>query len=73
MPNSLPPIVEEIDQAKLREVAQRYDLDLIILFGSYARGREGRDSDVDLAVHTTRRDYGRRDREAEVTWEMELF
>ena len=73
MLKSPPSIVEETDQAKLREVARRYDLDLIVLFGSYARGRERPDSDVDLAVHTTRRDYGKRDREAEVTWEMELF
>lgn len=68
-----PAILAEIDQRKLCEIAERYDLDLIILFGSYAKGRARPGSDVDLAVRTTRRDYGRRDREQEVTWELSLF
>src|SRR2546423_15174783 len=33
-----------------RQVAQRFDPDKIILFGSHAYGRPHRDSDVDLLV-----------------------
>ncbi len=34
----------------VRKIVKRYDPEQIILFGSYARGDEGPDSDVDLLV-----------------------
>ena len=68
-----PSILQDIDESHLRQVASRYELDLVVLFGSYAKGRARPDSDVDLAVHTTRPDYGARDPDAEALWEMELF
>ena len=43
----------EIDIFELRRVADRYQLDLIVLFGSYAKGTFRPSSDVDIAVHTT--------------------
>jgi predicted nucleotidyltransferase len=40
---------EQID-AMVRRIVERFDPEKIILFGSYARGTAGRDSDVDLLV-----------------------
>lgn len=57
----------------IRQVADRYQLDLIILFGSYAKGFSQLDSDIDIAVHTNRSDYGKRDVDSEAFWEMALF
>ncbi|NCO42801.1 MAG: hypothetical protein COZ06_34255 [Armatimonadetes bacterium CG_4_10_14_3_um_filter_66_18] len=68
-----PSILQLIDESRLRQVASRYELDLIVLFGSYAKGRAHDDSDVDLAVRTTRPDYGARGPEEEARWEMDLF
>ena len=63
----------EIDTNQMQQVADRYQLDLVVLFGSYARGRSRPDSDLDVAIHTTRQDYGKRDPDTEAFWEMELF
>jgi predicted nucleotidyltransferase len=65
--------LSEIDKSQLQQVADRYQLDLIVLFGSYARGTARPDSDLDVAVHTTRPDYARRDPDEEAFWEMDLF
>ncbi len=35
---------------KIRELAPQFDLQLAVLFGSQARGRTHRDSDIDIAV-----------------------
>jgi predicted nucleotidyltransferase len=39
-----------IDATRLKRVARRYDLDLVVLFGSHAGGRALAKSDVDIAV-----------------------
>lgn len=42
----------QVNKHKLREVAKRFDLDLVILFGSQATGLARAGSDVDIAVRT---------------------
>lgn len=54
------------DAAKLKRVARRYNLDLIILFGSQAKGRASEGSDIDVAVRARRRRWGDAD------WELGL-
>ncbi len=51
---------------KLKRIARRYDLDLIVLFGSHAKGRAREGSDVDVAVRARRRRWGDAD------WELGL-
>ena len=41
--------VEEIKDA-IREIAQRYGVERVALFGSYARGEARPDSDIDLII-----------------------
>ncbi len=41
---------QEIIQEMVRRIVEKFDPDQIILFGSYARGTAGPDSDVDLLV-----------------------
>lgn len=41
---------QPLQDLRLRRVARRYHLDLIILFGSHAKGRARPDSDLDIAV-----------------------
>lgn len=41
---------QEIIQEMVRRIVQRFRPEKIVLFGSYARGTEGPDSDVDLLV-----------------------
>ena len=45
----LPYTIDEIVQ-RITPVAQRYGLASVYLFGSYARGEAGADSDIDLLV-----------------------
>jgi predicted nucleotidyltransferase len=53
MARSLPEYLDKaIDRTRLAEVARRFKLDLIVLFGSHARGDARPDSDVDIAVRT---------------------
>ncbi|TSC55317.1 MAG: nucleotidyltransferase [Parcubacteria group bacterium Gr01-1014_18] len=40
---------------KIREIAQKYDLDLLLLFGSQATGKTRKDSDFDVAFYGGRR------------------
>jgi predicted nucleotidyltransferase len=42
--------IEEQIQQMVRRISAEFDPDQIILFGSYARGEAGPDSDVDLLV-----------------------
>ncbi len=42
--------VEEI-QKKVRPIAEKYGIDTVWLFGSYARGEANENSDVDLLVN----------------------
>lgn len=62
----------DVEKDALAEVADRYDLDLVLLFGSQAKGTARKGSDTDIAVHTTRPGFGR-DPEADAAWEMDLF
>lgn len=48
----------QFDETCLKRVARKYGLDLVVLFGSHARGRARAGSDVDIAVR-------RRSRQAE--------
>ncbi len=66
-------ILSKIDQPKLREVAQLFQLDLIVLFGSYAKGTARSDSDIDFAVHTTRPGSTRRRESHEAAWKISLL
>jgi len=50
----------KIDQDKLKEVCQRFDLSLVVLFGSHAKGSSHPRSDVDLGVMPVKRDYDAR-------------
>ncbi|HJW83261.1 MAG TPA: nucleotidyltransferase domain-containing protein [Anaerolineae bacterium] len=54
------------DATQLKRVARRYKLDLIILFGSQAKGRASEGSDIDVAVRARRRRWGDAD------WELGL-
>lgn len=44
-----PEVIEEI-----RNLAQKYDIEKVILFGSRARGDFRRTSDIDIACHRRR-------------------
>ena len=41
--------IEEIRDV-IREIAQRYGVECVVLFGSYARGEAKLDSDIDLLI-----------------------
>lgn len=63
-----------IDKTKLQEVADWYHLDLIVLFGSYAKGKAC-PADLDIAVRTTREEFLRllSSNKARWQWEMNLI
>lgn len=47
--------MKKIAKRKLAQIAKKYDLNLVVLFGSYASGHPvKRESDVDIALRTTR-------------------
>ncbi|MBM3237365.1 nucleotidyltransferase domain-containing protein [Candidatus Poribacteria bacterium] len=46
----------QIDNERLQEIAKKFELDMVILFGSYARGHANPESDVDIAVRTKLRE-----------------
>ena len=46
----MPKSIDEIKEA-VKEVAKRYDVERVYLFGSYARGDQREDSDIDLHVY----------------------
>jgi predicted nucleotidyltransferase len=54
------------DREKLSEIARRYNLDLIVIFGSQVRGRDVPGSDVDVAVRFVRREWGNVDLELDL-------
>ena len=66
-------ILSQIDSFQLHQVAEQYALDLIVLFGSYAKGRARRGSDMDIAVRTTQNDFGQGNPSSEAFWEMDLI
>jgi predicted nucleotidyltransferase len=54
------------DPEALQDIAARYDLDLIVLFGSRVKDRARPDSDLDVAVRARKRPWGDAD------WELDL-
>jgi predicted nucleotidyltransferase len=56
----------ETDRRRLDEIAQQFGLDLIVLFGSHAKGRMVPGSDVDIAVRAVKRPGG------DWNWEFEV-
>ena len=44
--------IMEIVQKYVKKVCERYKVKTIILFGSYAKGTEHEDSDIDIAIIT---------------------
>ena len=56
----------QIDNEKLQEIAKKFELVLIVLFGSYARGHANPESDVDIAVQTKLREH-------DWQWEFDLI
>jgi len=54
------------DTDALKKIARRYDLDLIVLFGSHVKKRARASSDVDVAVRARRRRWG------DAEWELGL-
>jgi len=38
-------------KSKMASLAEKYNLKLIVLFGSYARGRANKESDVDIGIY----------------------
>jgi predicted nucleotidyltransferase len=44
-------------KAQKETFAQKYGISKIALFGSYARGENGFDSDIDIAIETKLSDY----------------
>ena len=63
-------ILFKTDSSKLPQVAEPYKLDLIVVFGSYAKGKAQPD-DLDIAVRTTREEFARLS-SGEGLWEWEL-
>jgi len=45
-------IIMEIVQKYVEKVCENYKIEAIILFGSYAKGTEREDSDIDIAIIT---------------------
>ena len=67
----------QIDNEKLQEIAKKFELVLIVLFGSYARGHANPESDVDIAIQTKLREpkgeaVGERS-EHDWQWEFDLI
>lgn len=56
----------EIDRDRLAEIARQFGLDLIVLFGSRAKGRAVAGSDTDIAVRAIKRPWG------DWNWEFEV-
>jgi predicted nucleotidyltransferase len=63
----------EVNSQKLAEIAQRYDLDLVIVFGSQARGQAHPGSDIDVAVRWIKRDWEDVERELALIGELEEY
>jgi predicted nucleotidyltransferase len=60
----------QANSQKLAEIARRYDLDLVIAFGSQTQGRARPGSDVDVAVRWTHRDWEDVERELALIGEL---
>jgi predicted nucleotidyltransferase len=58
------------DKESLSAIAHRYNLDLIVIFGSQVRGRDVSGSDVDVAVRFVRREWGNVDLELDLLGDL---
>jgi predicted nucleotidyltransferase len=47
----------QVNNQKLTEIAHRYDLDLVVVFGSQTQGQARPGSDIDVAVRWIKRDW----------------
>lgn len=67
-------MLNTIDKTKLPEIASKYHLDLIVLFGSYTKGKS-RPNDLDIAVRTTWNEFLRLSSSSNnrLEWEMNLI
>jgi len=63
----------QVNSQRLAEIAQRYDLDLVIVFGSQAQGQAHPGSDIDVAVRWIRRDWEDVERELALIGELEEY
>ncbi len=59
-----------VDETRLRQIAERYGLDLIVVFGSQVTGRARPGSDIDLAVRWVHRPWNDPDRELALVGEL---
>jgi len=60
----------EVNGQKLTDIAHRYGLDLIVVFGSQAQGKARPGSDIDVAVRWLRRDWEDVERELALIGEL---
>jgi len=62
--------VYEIDREKLERISHRYDLDLVVVFGSQATGHAVPGSDVDVAVRMMHRAWEEPEVELDLVGEL---
>ncbi|MBC8230028.1 nucleotidyltransferase domain-containing protein [bacterium] len=67
-------MLNTIDKTKLPEIASKHHLDLIVLFGSYTKGKSC-PNDLDIAVRTTWNEFLRLSSSSNnrLEWEMNLI
>ncbi len=49
--------VTKEQQKQINNIAKKYNLDLILIFGSFANGKIHKESDIDIAARTTKSDF----------------
>ena len=67
--------IMEIVQKYVEKVSRKYKIKAIILFGSYAKGTEHKDSDIDIAIITDDIKTDRFDEEInlmQLRWDIDL-
>ncbi len=67
--------IMEIVQKYVEKVCEKYQIKAIILFGSYAKGIEHEDSDIDIAIVTDDIENDRFDEEIklmQLRWDIDL-
>ena len=65
-------IPSQLDDARLEKLAVHRHLDLIVLFGSYAKGQTRPGSDIDVAVRMTREAFKRLAVNTDALWQWEI-
>jgi len=59
-----------VDAARLADIAERYGLDMVVIFGSQVSGHVRAGADIDVAVRMQRRSWGDWERELELVGEL---